>query len=226
MHLLRPDKRLVRKPPDTIRFSHYMTEHGIVPAEVGVRGDAASLRLKEKFLLRAVLFWLNKGVDRLFLFHGGPDKDDQGMGLSLARVRDLKDAPPEAERDAWLSPAYRSLRRATAAPERKVFEMPAGTRTLYFHDLFTVLPFQVNARKFVFAVYVMSPTYPQEDLAEQPWRVALRPVGGVDATVSGVDPLSGRAVPVTVRERARESLTVEVPATDTPRLLVVEEANR
>jgi len=246
MHLLRPDKRLTRKPEGTVHFSHYMTEHGIVPAEVGVRGDATSLRLKEKFLLRATLFWLNKGVDRIFLFHGGPDKDDQEMGLSLARVREVKEAPPETERDAWLSPAYRSLRRAvavfregmqpvaeprqfdvqaaTAAPDRKVFEMPAGARTLYFHDLFTVLPFQASARKFVFAIYVMSPTYPQEDLVEQSWRVTLRPVRGTDATVTCMDPVAGRIIPVTLRERARDSLTVEMPVTDTPRLLVVEEA--
>jgi hypothetical protein len=103
---LRPDKRLTVRPPGTERFSHYITEHGIVPAEVGVTGEAASLRLKEKFLLRATLFWLNKGIDRIFLFHGGPEKSDEGMGLSLARVAELKVLPPEERQDEWLSPAY------------------------------------------------------------------------------------------------------------------------
>ena len=245
MHLLRPDKRLARRPKGTTRFRHYITEHGIVPAEVGVKGDAASLRLKEKFLLRAVLFWLNKGIDRIFLFHGGVDEHDHGMGLSLARVRGLKALPPEGQRDAWLSPAWRSLRRAVArfrdgavpiaeprpftlqvakhGLERKVFEMPGGKRPLYFRDLFAVLPFQVNPRRFIFAVYVMTPTYPVEDPKEVTYRVTIRPVAGAAAKVSFYDPLADRPVPVRTHERGDRFVTLDLPTLDTPRLLVVDE---
>ncbi len=245
MHLLRPDKRLTRKPKSTERFTHYITEHGINPPAVGVKGDAASLRLKEKFLLRAVLFWLNKGIDRIFLFHGGSDKNDQGMGLSLARVRELKRLPPEGRQDEHLSPALRSLRRAVAVfgdgaepiassrafavkvakfgLERRVFEMPEGKRSLYFRHLFAVLPFQVNARKFVFAVYVMSPTYPEEDLKDVTYRLTLRPLAGRSAKVRYYDPLADRDLPARIHERGPASLALDLPVTDTPRLLVVEE---
>jgi len=244
MHLLRPDKRLTRKPKGTRRFYHYITEHGIVPAEVGVRGDAASLRLKQKFLVRAILFWLNKGLDRITIFQAGPEKHDHGMGISLAKARELKELPPDDQLGQWLSPALQSLRRTLkafegAAPipkprqfslevaklgeERKVFEMPEGKRPLYFRDLCTALPFQVNERKFVFAFYVMSPTYPVEDLKDVTYRVTIRPLDGPRCKVSYYDPLADRSIPIRTRERTDDSLTVDLPTIDTPRLLTIEE---
>ncbi|NQT89112.1 hypothetical protein HQ560_20250, partial [bacterium] len=84
MHHLRPDRRLTVKPQGTKRFHHYITEHGVVPAEAGVTGETASLRLKEKFLVRALLFWLNKGIDRITIFQAGPEKHDHGMAMGLA----------------------------------------------------------------------------------------------------------------------------------------------
>ena len=246
MHLLRPDKRRTRRPKGVERFHHYITEHGIVPAEAGVKGEAASLRLKEKFLVRSLLFWLNKGIDRLTIFVSGPGKNNEGMGMHLAKVKGLEAMPPDGELDAWLSPALRSLRRTVAvfegaepvaaprqfqveaaklAPERKVFAMLEGQRTLCFRDLFAVLPFQVTDHRFVVAVYVMSPVYNVEDLAEETWRLTLSPVAGPRCAVSLYDPLADKAVPVRVVWRAAGSVVVELPVTDTPRLLVVAEAN-
>jgi len=46
---------------------------------------------------------------------------------------------------------------------------------------------------------------------------------GVDARVGASDPLTGSAVPVEVVSRTRRSLVVELPATDSPRLLRIEE---
>jgi len=241
---LRPDRRLSVRPEGTERFHHYITEHGIVPAEAGVTGEAESLRLKEKFLVRALLFWLNKGIDRLTIFQAGPEKHDHGMAMSLAKAHDLAALPPDAELDAWLSPALRSLRRTVrtfdgAVPiprprpfgadvtligeKRLVFDMPEGKPTLAYHDLFTLLPFQVTERKFIFAVYVMSPTYCAEDLPEMPARLTLRPLAGRRCTIRGYDPLADRDVPVRTLAADDASLTVELPVIDTPRLLIVEE---
>ncbi|MFP4055492.1 MAG: hypothetical protein ACLF0G_01340 [Candidatus Brocadiia bacterium] len=244
MHLLRPDKRLSRRPPGTEVFHHYITEHGIVPAEAGVEGEEESLRLKEKFLVRAILFWLNKGLSRITVFQSGPEKHNHGMGLMLARCRGLKAPPPSDEVEAWLSPALLALRRTVevfegAEPverprqfgvevvklgeERKVFEMPEGKPTLTYRELFALLPFQVSEGKFVFAVYVMSPTYPIEDLAEVTYRVTLRPLDGPRCSLRYYDPLADRDLAPRVVERRPEALTVEVPTIDTPRLLIVEE---
>ena len=244
IHHLRPDHRLTRKPKGTQRFHHYITEHGVVPAEAGVKGDAESLRLKEKFLVRAILFWLNKGLDRITIFQAGPEKNNEGMAISLAKAHDLKKLPPDSEIDEWLSPALRSLRRtvkvfAGAVPiekprafelkvtklgkERKAFDMPEGKRPLYYRDLFAALPFQVTDRKFVLAFYVMTPNYNVEDIEPVPYRVAIRPLNGKRCKISFYDPLADRTVPVKVVERSADSLTVELPTIDTPRLLIAEE---
>lgn len=244
MHLLRPDKRLVRRPKDTTRFYHYITEHGIVPAEAGVHGEQGALKLKKKFLLRAVLFWLNKGIDRIFIFVSGPEKNNEGMGMLLAKCRELDEPPPEGQRDRWLSPALLALRRglrpfggarplartrafdlkyASLGPQRKVFEMPRGKRSLYYRDLFTVLPFQVDQRRFVFAYYLMSPTYNVEDLPETTYRLAIGPVRGAGPELSCYDPLADREVELPRVERDGESLVLDLPTVDTPRLLTVEE---
>jgi hypothetical protein len=244
MHLLRPDKRRTRTPPGVERFDHYITEHGIVPAEVNVKGEAAALRLKEKFALRAVLFWLGKGIRRLCLFQA-VEKTNTGMGIGLAKTTTLDSLPPEAERHEWLSPALRAIRRAVLVlregvepvpeprqftitdaakfgTERKVFEMPEGKPTLTYRDLFVVLPMQVNARTFVFAVYVMSPSYPHEDLAETPYRLTIAPLAA-DATLRYYDPLADREVRLDEVQRGQGTLTLRLPVTDTPRLLIVKE---
>ena len=244
MHHLRPDKRLTVKPEGTETFHHYITEHGIVPAEAGVTGDDASLRLKQKFLVRAILFWLNKGLTRITIFQAGPEEHDHGMAISLSKARQLRQLPPDTELDQWLSPALQSLRRTVrvfdgAVPisqprafdvevdklglERKVFEMPSGKRTLYFRDLFALLPFQVNERKFVFAYYVVSPTYSAEDLKDVVYRVKIHPVDGNSCKVSCYDPLTDSSVKIRIRDRSTKSLTIDLSTVDTPRLLVLEE---
>ncbi|NQT54107.1 hypothetical protein HQ576_18775, partial [bacterium] len=243
--LLRPDKRLTTRPKGTTRFTHYITEHGIVPGEVDVKGAAASLRLKEKFALRALLFWLNKGIDRLYLFQA-VEKKDASMGIGLAKTIALEEPVPATERDAWLSPALQSVRRAVlvfrdgampvAAPrqftitdvakhgeERKVFDLPGGKRPLFYRDLFTVLPFQVNERKFVFAIYVMSPEYAQEDLKDTTYRLTVRPIQSATVRLRYYDPLTDRVLTPEVLKHGKGFHTVSLPVTDTPRLLIVEE---
>jgi len=244
MRHLRPDRRWTVRPEGVERFRHYITEHGVVPAEAGVKGDAASLRLKEKFILRALLFWLNKGIDRLTLFVSGPDKNEEGMGFHLAKVKELKAMPPEGEADAWLSPALRALRRTVRAfdgavpiakprafdlkvakltHDRKVFDAPEGKPTLWFRDLFAVLPFQVTEKRFVLALYEMTPNYSVEELPDAPYRLTIRPVEGKTTRASYYDPLADKALPVKVVERGEHALTIELPVIDTPRLLSIEE---
>jgi hypothetical protein len=166
------------------------------------------------------------------------------MGFQLAKVKDLKAMPPDAEVDAWLSPALRSLRRAVKVfdgavpiarsrqfdvqfaklgPDRKVFEMPEGKPTLHFSDLFAVLPFQVSERKWVIALYEMTPNYNVEEMKDTPYRLALRPVKGTDCKLTYYDPLADKTLSVKVVERAEDAVTIELPITDTPRLLTLEE---
>ncbi len=104
-----------------------------------------------------------------------------------------------------------------------VLMLTPAKRTLYFRDLFALLPFQVSERKFVFAYYVVSPTYSIEDLRDEVYRIKIHPVDGNSCKISCYNPLTDSSVRIRIRDRSPESLTVELSSVDTPRLLVVEE---
>ena len=101
--------------------------------------------------------------------------------------------------------------------------MPNGKPTLHYSDLFAVLPFQVSEGKFVVALYEMTPNYNVEDLKDVTYRVAIRPVAGRACTLSYYDPRTGKALPAKVIERGDDTITIELPVIDTPRLLTLEE---
>jgi hypothetical protein len=103
---------------------------------------------------------------------------------------------------------------------------------LYDRDVLAFLPFQLRPDEYVAAVYVMTrslaklyrpgPPRPDDsrfDLPAAPFRLAI---GGLDArrvSASATDPLTGAEVPVRVVRRGRGELTVQMPLTDSPRLL-------
>ena len=49
-------------------------------------------------------------------------------------------------------------------------------------------------------------------------------INGSTATAAAVDPLSGSSVPVTITARTSDSVTVEVPLTDSPRMLTLQDS--
>jgi hypothetical protein len=102
---------------------------------------------------------------------------------------------------------------------------------LYNRDVLAFLPFQVSDNRFVIPVYIMTRNiaklYQPGAPASDPSRFDLPPasyrltIGGVDgsrASVSAYDPLSDTSVPVTATG-APDRLVVEMPLTDSPRLL-------
>ena len=107
---------------------------------------------------------------------------------------------------------------------------------LYNRDVFAFLPFQVNAHRFVIPIYVMTRNvdelYKPSAAMSDPTRFDLPPerygmkIGGVDgseALVSATDPLTGETIPVDVISRSEDEIVVEMPVTDSPRLLTIEE---
>jgi hypothetical protein len=108
---------------------------------------------------------------------------------------------------------------------------------LYDRDVVGFFPYQVNERRFVIPVYVMTrniaklyrPEAPvgdtsRFDLPEGRFRLTiggLRDSGQIGVRAS--DPLSGRSVPTRVVSRSSDTLVVELPLTDSPRLLVIDE---
>ena len=82
---LNPIDRVTRRPPGTIRFYHYLSEHGVLPSECGVESDLEAWQLKAKCATRSFLFWLNKGADALHYFTAFADKPT-GFGLLPANL--------------------------------------------------------------------------------------------------------------------------------------------
>lgn len=225
MRLLNPAARSAH-PPGVDHFEHYITEHGFSPAELGIRDAGDALRAKEKFLLRAPLFWLNKGLSGLFIFNSF-DGDDDHFGV--------------LRHDGTISPAMQALHRVVArlggeaAPESMValdatVQQLSGRRGVYPNDLqglrvarrqvVTLLPFSLAAGKLVVAVYVMTENFP-EDLEPQKYRITLKGIDGRKADVGYYDPLMGTSPAVSISGRAADHLSVDVELTDTPRLLEI-----
>lgn len=104
-------------------------------------------------------------------------------------------------------------------------------------DYFAFLPFQLSTQRFAVPYYVVTLNATQTwrpelgaldahryDLPDQQYDVTVGNCAGKGARVSAYDPLKGIAVPVKVLAGTANTLTVRLPATDYPRVLLVDEA--
>jgi hypothetical protein len=107
---------------------------------------------------------------------------------------------------------------------------------LHNRDVLAFLPFQSTTRRFVVAVYVMTsnlarnykPAAPSTDptrfdMPAETYRLTIGGTGGPGVTVRASDPLTAKTVPVTVISNEPGRLVVELPVTDSPRLLRIDE---
>ena len=104
---------------------------------------------------------------------------------------------------------------------------------LYNRDVLAFFPFQVSQNKFVAAVYVMTsdlthrysatpaPQYTHYDLPAEQFRLTVGNVNAPGARVSLTDPLTGQDQPVTIVSRRASQITVQLPVTDSPRMLTI-----
>jgi hypothetical protein len=225
----------------------WITEVGVAPNEIGIQDAREALRLKAKTTARYLAFFLNKGVEKLQLF-GALEKDlwlgivqdnfaeyagknrtypfDDGPFTSpaLAVMRRMADTMREGV-DPKLG-ACRSIEveSITDAHDHSQFQGDgtAAHPPLYNREVLAILPYQVNAHKFVIGYYVMTRDV-TKDLAPEPYTVTLSGLKGSMAKVRVYDPLEDREVPVEVKDRGAHRLQLGLTATDYPNLLVIEE---
>lgn len=108
---------------------------------------------------------------------------------------------------------------------------------LYNRDVLGVFPFQATDSKFVVATYVMTrnlarlyrPEAPASDpsrfdLPAERYRLTLGGVRGPGVNLDLYDPLTGEHPPATRVAAEGARIVVELPLTDSPRLLTIEEA--
>ena len=111
---------------------------------------------------------------------------------------------------------------------------------LYDRDTLAILPFQVNAGRFVIPYYVMTRDVTQS-LIPEPFTIGLKGVNAGSVRVSAYDPLNDRPIPVMVNRgiaamvkrglpvmvnnNAGGLIAVTVNAADYPYLLIVDDGN-
>ena len=94
----------------------WITEVNYAPGEDGVTDPTLALRLKAKAITRYYCFYLNKGVERLYLYAAGSNDPRQGdLELGVLQQdfvnRALKDKHYPADVGPWTSPALVATRR-------------------------------------------------------------------------------------------------------------------
>lgn len=215
-------------PAGSTSFQHFITEHGFLPAELGITEPGAAERAKQGFLLRAPLLWLNKGLTALYIYDlYEPDDTRFGLlrsdgsissGLSALHRLSSEFAGPKTPDTA----RQLSFELAREAPPAGVLPGDAQGRYLPQQDAAALLPFQTDARRFVVAAYVMTEDFPNA-LAPQPYRVTIHGLDGRRAIIRYYSPAAGRLLPVHVSDRTERSVTLRLSLIETPNLIEIDE---
>jgi hypothetical protein len=205
---------------------------------------------KAKVVSRFATFYLNKGVSRLYFFgvnDNGPNDDVSMVAdafLALARQPGATyPADPTAYTSLPLSVLARMADRFAAGLDRSLTETrplsvasisdthnhaqfagdgSAEHPPLYDREVLAILPFQVNAARFVVPYYVMTRDVRQPFTLEQ-FTVRLQGFRGTGADLAVYDPIRDVDVPVDILAADADSLTLRLTAADYPFLLSIEE---
>ena len=225
----------------------WITEVNILPKRIDPNITVENaLAVKAKTTARYLCFYLNKGARRVYLYDavGG----DTGWGIVKQRFLDYSEQNtlyPHDDRD-YTSPALQTIERTIVKMSEKLERNLTKTRSLevvsisdthnnyqfkgdgskahpnlYDRDVFAFLPFQVNAKRFVIPYYVMTRDI-AKTLKPEKFTVKVKGIEG-DSLVTAYDPIEDTDIPVTVKTRKTNSLTLEMTATDYPYLLTVQE---
>ena len=107
---------------------------------------------------------------------------------------------------------------------------------LYNRDVVAFFPFQADDHRFVIPAYVMTrnmatlynPSAPASDVTryDLPPETYRLTVGGLDTaalTASATDPMTGASVPVQVTATSASTAVIQIPLTDSPRLIELQD---
>lgn len=235
MRHLNPLERLTKKPQGVTRFRHYMTEHGVLAEECGIKDEAGAWRLKTLCATRSFCLWLNKGIDVLHYFNAH-ETDARSFGILPV---DLPTLPADTKFRDVATPPMRAITNLVGAfrgsiflektqpvqidvtalgTQRTVFEGDRTNPPLWEREVLAVLPFQIDRGKQVLAVYVMSRDA-TKPLPEERYRLTIS--GAPGRKVTCYDPVLDKTVPVELGKMNDEGIEVTLPVVDYPRLLIL-----
>lgn len=197
-------------------------------------------RFKAKEALRYFVSWVNKGVHALYLFAAGYQPYSfvnvraPGGGATLRAIGRLTKTLQGGRKVS--RPLSLTLAAVGSSSDHAQFRGNGSARypTLYDRDVVGFFPFQLSDRRAAIALYVMTrnlltsyrPNLPlsdprRYDLPPEEFRLTIRGTTTLGSRISATDPLDGRPVPVRVVSRLRGRLVVDIPLTDSPRLLLL-----
>jgi len=216
-------------PPGSGRFGHFITEHGLSPSEIGISDPKEAAQAKQKFLLRAPLFWLNKGLTALYVYDVYEPEDDRwgvfrSDGEMSAGMQALHRLTAQFAAAAAAPAEARQLTLEVAREGPRAGVLPGDPRGDHLpqEDAAAFLPFQVDPSRFVIAAYIMTQDFPR-DLSPQPYRVTVTGVDGRHTRVRYYSPASDSVQPVAIVARSERSITLRLSITDVPNLIEIGE---
>ncbi|VEP15946.1 conserved exported hypothetical protein [Hyella patelloides LEGE 07179] len=234
---------------EVLPMTTWITEVNIHPQEDDADvTEAEALALKAKAAMRYFCFYLNKGVERVYLYNtlGGnkgygivqdnfaqyasqagqqyPQQDQEYVSPTLLTTSRIL-----AQMKDGLDPNLSNLRQLeviSIQEQHNNYQFEGdGSKAhpnLYNRELFTFLPYQVNENKFVIPYYIMTRDIKQ-DLPPENYQLSLRGFQGDKLQVKIYDPLQDRYLPEVSVEQKQEKTVIDLEATDYPYLLIVEE---
>jgi hypothetical protein len=112
----------------------------------------------------------------------------------------------------------------------------AAHPTLFNRQVVAFFPFQVSNNKFVVPAYVMTrnmdtdynPSAPSTDvtrfdLPDETYRLTVGGLNTANLSVTATDPITGASVPVTIVSTSGSTAVLQVPLTDYPRLITIQD---
>lgn len=229
----------------------WITEINISPTEDNPNiTTERAFALKAKTTARYFCFFLNKGVTQVHLF--AAEGGDKGLGIvkeNFLKYAEQANAVYPTDDTSYTSPPLatvssivdkmseqvernltttRSLQVTSISDTHNHYQF-AGDGTaahpnLYNRDVFTFLPFQVNAKRFIIPYYVMTRDI-TKDLPPEQFTVQIKGLKGEGASITSYDPINNKDVPTVIKSKGTDSLELVLTATDYPYLLTVQEAN-
>jgi hypothetical protein len=230
-----------------VECDEWITEIGSDPHGFGIVDVPTALNLKAKTTARFFCFYLQKGVSKLTLFASGAGDLEYGVVQNnfIQYAKSNKSYPTDDS--AYTSPALKITKRIvdkmsegldpglTTTRSLQVTSISDthdhcqfdgdGTAThppLYDRDVLAILPFQVNAGRFVIPYYVMMRDVTQS-LVPEAFTIGLKGLNAGSIRARAYDPLNDREVAVTVNSRAGDTVTLTVDAADYPYLLIIDD---
>lgn len=233
----------------------WFTEVGWAPEENGITDRQRALDLKAKTLARTWLFYNNKGVERVYPYAAnardawlGVVRDDF---IALSKTEPAATSAPGFDDSKYLSPALRTISRIASKmregldPNLSAGKMRAldliGVRggqgkqwsgdgtpehpDLFNREVLAWLPYQVNARKWVVAIYVMTRDV-RQDLPPENFELQIHGANARAADFSVYDPRTDtlrKSLAPLPRDNKAGDAFIQVEATDFPRLLIIEQ---